>query len=427
MKILLISPFFPPESGSAAHLFDDLARSLQARGHEVTVLTGLPRYHVSRESEKCRGRPLICESYHGLRVYRTFNLDIGWKGPVLRGIDQLVSAFSFWLTGAILPPFDVALAYSPPLPLALAALALCRQRRRPLVVNIQDLFPQSAVDLQVMKNSLLIDLWRRLESFLYRRADRFMVHSQGNRDYLAARGAKAANIAVIPNWVDIEAIRPAPRRNRWRRRLGGSGGGCPFIVSFAGIMGYSQDLDCVLESAGLLRGHKDIRFVLVGDGVERPRLVRLARERGLDNLQFLPMQPREEYAQVLAASDLCLVTLHRAVQTPVVPSKILNIMAAGRPLLASLPQGGDGPRLIREARCGVCLPPGDPGAMAQAVLSLYGNAAARRKMGINGRRFAEEHLSLQKCAGEVETLLEDTVYWGRRPSTAGLLFPSSAI
>jgi glycosyltransferase involved in cell wall biosynthesis len=370
---------------------------------------------------------LIRENYHGLPVYRAFNLDIGRKGPVLRGIDQLVGAFSFWLTGAVLPPVDIVLAYSPPLPLALAALALGRQRRVPVVVNVQDLFPQSAIDLQVMKNSLLIALWRRLESLLYRRADRFVVHSRGNRDYLAARGARAANIAVIPNWVDVEAIKPGPGRNPWRRRLRGSAGGAPFIVSFAGIMGYSQDLDCVLKSAGLLKGYKDIRFVLVGDGVERPRLVRLARERGLDNVQFLPMQPREEYAQALAASDLCLVTLHQAVQTPVVPSKILSIMAAGRPLVASLPPGGDGPRLIREARCGVCLPPGDPGAMAQAVLGLYGNAAARRKMGANGRRFAVEHLSLQKCAGEVEALLVDTVSRGRRPAAEERQLSSLAI
>jgi colanic acid biosynthesis glycosyl transferase WcaI len=405
MKILLISPYFPPEVGSAAHLYGDLARALKVRGHQVAVLTGLARYHVVGRSRQQRRRPVVYESYHGLAVYRAFNLDIPWDVPLLRGVDQFLSAVASGLVGLLLPAFDIALVYSPPLPLALAAWGLCRFRRRPLVVNLQDLFPQSAIDLGMVRNPWLVRLFTGLESFLYHRADRLMVHSEGNRRYLAQRGARPERIAVIPNWVDTEAIKPAPRQNPLRRRLGLNQ---HFIVSFAGIMGYSQGLETVLESARLLKDRKDILFLLVGDGVEKPRLQGLAKDQGLDQVQFLPMQAKEEYPQVLAASDLCLVTLRQEVRTPVVPSKILSIMAAGRPVLASLPLTGDAPGLIAAAECGLCLPPGEPAALARAILACYRDADLREKMGRHGRAYARRHLSLKACAAQVEGLLEQT-------------------
>ena len=406
MKLLLISAFFPPEVGSAAHLFYELGQALNSRGHEVTVLTGLPRYHVVDQGQRSRRRPLIWETYHGLRVLRVFNLDVPWDLPVLRGIDQMVSAFSTGLAGAFLPDFDAALVYSPPLPLALAALGLCRLRRRPLVVNLQDLFPQSAIDLGVLKDPYLIRIFRKMESFLYRRAQLITVHSPGNQSHVLAAGGDPEKIRVVPNWVDTEAIRPAPRQNRLREKLGL---GRHFIVSFAGIMGYSQDLDTVLQSAARLKDRPDIVFLLVGDGVEKARLLETAKAQRLANVRFLAMRPKEEYPEVLAASDVCLATLRKQVRTPVVPSKILSIMAAGRAVLASLPLEGDAPRLIEEAGCGVCLPPGDPEALARAVLHLYGHPELLEEMGARGRAYAVEHHSLARCVDRLEASLAEVL------------------
>jgi glycosyltransferase involved in cell wall biosynthesis len=173
-------------------------------------------------------------------------------------------------------------------------------------------------------------------------------------------------------------------------------------------LGYSQDLDVVLDAARILEDggwRSEILFLIVGDGVERPRLEAKARQMGLNNVRFLPMQPREKYPAVLHASDIGLVTLHAEVRTPVVPSKILSIMAAGRPVVAAMNLDGDGPRLIAEARCGLCVPPEDPRALAGAILKLYHNASLREELGRNGRRYAEEHLSLVLCATQYEELL----------------------
>ena len=273
-------------------------------------------------------------------------------------MDQFVSALFAGMAGVWLPAFDAALVYSPPLPLALAALALCRARRRPLIVNIQDLFPQSAIDLGLLNNPYLIRIFKGLESFLYRHADLVAVHSEGNRRHVLNAGGKFGKVTVVPNWIDTKAIQPGSRENGLRASLGLDH---HFVVSFAGIMGYSQDLETVLHSARILKDQKDIVFLMVGDGVEKFKLQKLARENQLDNVLFLPMQPKDKYPEVLLASDLCLATLRPEVKTPVVPSKILSIMAAGRPVLASLPLDGDAPRLIAEAQCGRAIAPSDPG------------------------------------------------------------------
>jgi len=399
MKILLITPYFPPEVGSAAHLYYELGQALRERGHEITILTGLPRYHVTEALKDYRQRLCIWETYHGLKVLRVFNLEIPWNIPILRGMDQLVSALLAGLAGVWLPAFDAALVYSPPLPLALAALALCRARRRPLIVNIQDLFPQSAIDLGLLKNPYLIRIFKGWESFLYRHADLVAVHSEGNRRRILNAGGKIGKVAVVSNWIDTQAIQPGARENELRASLGLEQ---RFLVSFAGIMGYSQDLETVLHSARILKDQKDIVFLMVGDGVEKSKLEKLARENQLDNVLFLPMQPKDKYPEVLLASDLCLATLRPEVKTPVVPSKILSIMAAGRPVLASLPLDGDAPRLIAEAQCGRVIAPSDPEAMAQSILQLFQAPELRAQMGVRGRRYAVQHLSLERAAELLE-------------------------
>jgi colanic acid biosynthesis glycosyl transferase WcaI len=403
MKILLICAFFPPEVGSAAHLYYELGQALHRRGHEITVLTGLPRYHVIGKPKYYRKRPFIAESYHELRVFRVFNLDIPWNVPLLRGLDQFLSAFCFGAAGLFLPPFDIALVYSPPLPLALATYFLGRVRGKPAVLNVQDIFPQSAIDLGVLQNPWLIRFFKSMEAFAYRHFRLTIAHSEGNRRYIISQGGQPRRVKAIPNWVDTEAIKPEVKTNGLRAALGLEG---HFIVSFAGIMGYSQDLGTIVKAAALLKNHQNIAFLLVGDGVEKPRLQRKVQESKLTNVHFLPMQPKEEYSKVLAASDLCLVTLRKAVKTPVVPSKILSIMAAGRPILASLPLDGDAPRLLAEAQGGISVPPENPEKLAAAILKFSQDTLMGEEMGLKGRDYAVQYLSLGSCSLQLEKLFE---------------------
>ena len=160
-----------------------------------------------------------------------------------------------------------------------------------------------------------------------------------------------------------------------------------------------------MDAAALLKDAPDIQFYIAGDGLEKNRL--LHRAEGVRNIIFLPILPREEYVQLLHGSDVCLATLRREVRTPVVPSKILSIMAAGRPVVASMPLSGDAPALIRDARCGICIEPENPAKLADAIRSIYREPEIAAAFGEQGRKFAEDHFSLDACAAMYESIFTE--------------------
>lgn len=404
MRILLLTAYFPPDTGSAAHLFYELGAELVQRGHQVSVLTSMPGYHPTGELERYKRKRWLRENVDGMEVVRVATPQLPRHSMVGRALWQFGGAVAFFLASVRLHPHDCAIVYSPPLPLGLTAWAFKRLKGTPFILNVQDLFPQSIIDLGLLKNRWAIRFFEAMERFIYQRADVITVHSEGNRKHVISKGAPADRVEVVPNWVDTNFIRPGERMNgfRFEHKLGDA-----FVVSFAGVLGYSQDLDIVLEAAALLKDYGDILWLIVGDGVEKPRLQAKARQMNLTNVRFLPMQPRSKYPLVLHASDVCLATLHAEVKTPVVPSKILSIMAAGRPVVAAMNLDGDAPRLIAKARCGLCVPPEDPKALADAVLTLYRDPNLRDELGRNGRHYVEKYLSLGVCAARYEVLVHN--------------------
>ncbi len=404
MKLLLITAYFPPEIGSASHLFYDMAESLISRSHSVKVITGFPKYNMQERPLAYRGKLIMHESMNGIRVHRWPVLSMPRRLMLGRALDHFFAAGSFFLGGLLAGRHDIVTVYSPPLPLGLSAWLLSRLRGSRFILNVQDLFPQSIIDLGLLKNDLIIKAFRAMERFIYLHADAITVHSEGNRAHVIGCGGCPECVHVVPNWVDTQRIEPGERLNTFRRD---NNLGSKFIVSFAGVMGYSQALGSVIEAAGLLKEHKDILFLLVGDGVEKDGLLQQVTQLALSNVRFLPMQPRDRYPEVLAASDVCLVTLRKDVSTPVVPSKIPTIMAAARPMVASMPLAGDGPRLVEKAQCGLLVAPQDPQAIAKAILDLYQSPETREQLGANGRLYAEKHLSREVCVGKYERLFKE--------------------
>lgn len=406
MRILLITNYFPPEIGAASHLYHELGRALIRRGHRVAVLTGTPRYNVPH-GQRQFGSEYAVED--GMTVIRRPVPDFDRKSKIARGLEHLWVAWAF--ASADVGEHDVALVYSPPLTLALSARRFWRRHRIPFVLNVQDIFPQSAVDLGVLRNPILIKGFEVLEKRAYQWASLVTVHSPGNAEHVRRQSQGRARVEVMPNWVNTEEIVPGERDNAFRRELGIPEDGV--LVSFAGTLGYSQDLDIVLDAAAQMQ-NDSVYFLIVGDGVEKERLQKRAATLGLRHVIFLPMQPKERYPEVLAASDICLATLKPEVRTPVVPSKILSIMASGRPVLAAMDLSGDAPRLIEEAQCGVCVQAGDLQGFVAALRKLASDRQLRVQMGQRGRSYAVRHLSVDAAAARYEKLFERVVAGSRQ-------------
>ena len=403
MNVLVLTSFFPPEVMGCGHLYHELAETLVKEGHRVTVITSIPRRRLPNDVKKqYRGKLLLREMMDGIRVIRVGVIPLPLDVPVTRGIDHFLSALTYLIGGLLSLEQDVTIVYSPPLTLGLTSYMLGRLGKIPFVLNVQDIFPRYVVDIGALRNPFLIRLFEHIESFVYSKATYISVHSPGNRDYLVSQGVDPGKLMVIPNWTDVDSIQPSEKLNEFRveHNLNGL-----FIVSYVGTMGQAQDVDVIVECAVLLREYTDMLFLLVGEGSEKKRARRKAEALALDNVRFLPIQSREEYPSVLYASDVCLANLRKEITTPVVPSKILNIMASGRPVIASLPPDGDAPRIVQEAKCGFCVEAGDAHGLARAIVKLYNDRDLAEILGRNGRLYAEKNFSRALCVGRYEELL----------------------
>ena len=258
------------------------------------------------------------------------------------------------------------------------------------------------VDLGLLKNKFLIRWVEKLESFLYRRADGITVHSEGNREYVISKGAAPHRTHTFANWVDLVALKPGPQINVWRAQHGLEKA---FVVSFAGTVGFAQGLEEVVHVAERLGRYPDLVFVIAGDGVLKDPLQKEAVAKGLNNIKFLPPQPPEAYLQLLQASDVCLVTLHKDLKTPVVPGKLQSIMAAGRPVICCANPASDARRLVEESGCGIFVPAGDASGLMDAVLRVYLRREVAEEMGKLGRRYAERNFDRKKCTQMYTSLL----------------------
>jgi len=404
MKALILAPSFPPEIKGAGNLFHELAQDLVRMGHEVSVVTCVPRklFGISGDSTKYESKIYLKEKMDGITVTRVYEPFFDSDSTPAKIFQHLITLLAYLLGGFFSGPQDVILVYSPPLAFGIVSYLLGKMKNAPFVFNVQDIFPQYVVDLGIIRNRTVIEALEFLERFIYRKSASVVVHSAGNRDFLVSRGLPAQKVAVGLNWTDVDTIFPSEKRNAFSSSNGLDN---YFKVSYAGMMGKAQDMDVIIDCAALIKDSGKIRFILVGEGPEKESAQRKVHDFALDNVLFLPVQPKHIYPSVLAASDICLVNLKKDISTPVVPSKILNIMAAGRPVVASMPLDGDGAKLVRDSECGICVPPGDAPALAGAILKLYKNPSLLQTMGSNGRAVAVKQFSRSACIREYENLL----------------------
>jgi colanic acid biosynthesis glycosyl transferase WcaI len=230
------------------------------------------------------------------------------------------------------------------------------------------------------------------------------------------KGVPDRKISVIPNFVDTEFVRPLPKRNKFSERLGLAD---KFVVMHSGNLGYVYDFDSLLDAAAMLAGEKEILFLIVGGGVAKAELERKAAQLELDNLRFLPFQPHEHLPWLRASADVP-VSLYKAGSVRYsMPSKIYEIMASGRPLLASADAASDVSQLVERAGCGICVEPENPRQLADAILRLHRDPDLREEMGRNGRHWAERKYSKESTVQAYHRLFREIAGAGLRQSAKG--------
>jgi glycosyltransferase involved in cell wall biosynthesis len=408
LRIMLLVMYFPPEIGSASHLFYEFARGLMDRDHKVTVVTTFPRkYNLAMEDarlpSKYRRRFFLKEKFDGINVIR-LRSPAPQYSPTLRGMEHFVVPLLL-LLGGIFSKSDIIIVYTPPLPIVFAGWFLSKIKRIPLIITIQDLYPQAIIDLGFLKNPLLIKIFRVLEKLIYVLSDKVVVYSESNKRYISTK-IYQEKIAIIPNWHD-RTIKVLEKNNELRKKLDIED---KFVIAYAGIMSFSQDLETVVNVAKILKEEKNIVFLLVGDGPQKKAIEKKINSLKLSNVIMLPFQPRETYSKLLAAADVCLVTLDKnKVTYPAVPRKLNDIMAAGRAVIANVPMEGDVPEIIQEAKCGYCVKPKNPKNFAETILMLYNRPDLVENLGKNGAIYAKNNFAIEICCSKYEKLFKSLI------------------
>jgi colanic acid biosynthesis glycosyl transferase WcaI len=360
-----------------------------------------PNYPKRIVFDGYQGKIFMQEKIDGVDVFRTYIFASPNEALWSRALNFGSFCASAALGGLAVQKPDVIYCIMPPLPLGLSAEFLGLFKRAPVVVNIQDIYPDIAIAFGFLRNRLVIRFFQAMERFIYRRAAAIIVISDGFKENLLGKGVAPSKIYVVPNWADQDFIRPDPKDNSFKRQLDV---GDRFTLIYSGNLSHNSNLEPVIGAAELLR-NEPFAFVIVGEGVRKAHLERTVQEKQLNNVLFLPFQPLELYPEVLRAADMNLVTLSTQAAMASVPSKVFKIMASGRPVLAITVQGNEVHRLVSEAKCGLCVPPDDPVALAEALRYAAAHQDELERMGKNGRRYLENHFSRPKCVAQIEEIL----------------------
>ncbi len=407
MRILIYSYNYHPEPIGIAPLMTELAEGLVKRGHDVRVVTGMPNYPERSIYADYRGKLYATEKRNGVTVQRCYV----WICPKPGLLARMALDASFVITSMVQAlngeKPDIILLTVPPLPVSVPAALLGWLYSCPIVLNVQDILPEAAMHLGLVKSKLAIRVFEALEKFAYRTATKISVIADGFTENLIKKGVPRQKITCIPNWVNVNFIRPLPKKgNAFRQNHGLED---KFVVLYSGNIALTQGLETVVEAAALLQDISAIKFVIVGERKACERLRKHAHKCNANNVLLLELQPREQLPELMAAADLSLIVQRRNVVAFNMPSKFQLILASGRALVASVPSNGSIAKAVRNSGGGVVVPPEQPDILADTIRTLYHQPEQVAALGNQGRRYAMAHYSFEQSLDAYEALFSQLV------------------
>jgi len=403
LRLVVLCPHFEPDMAPTGVVMTRIVHELAARGHQLHVVTSLPWYREHAIDAGWGGKLWRTQQTPWGSITRVHPFPGKSKSNLLRRavgfllFSKLVGLCGLKAGGAP-RRIDGVLAMSPPLTLGLTGWFITLLRGGSLVFNIQDVFPDAAVQTGAITNKQIIALAQWLERASYKRSDAVVLLSEDLRRNISQKTGPAMRdqLHVIPNFVDTSAIVPGNRMTSYRRDL--TIDERP-VVMYAGNVGYSQSLEMMIAAARQL---PNIAFVINGDGAARQSLQEQAR--GLSNVYFAPYQPIERLSEVLATGDIHVVPLRAGLASVSVPSKSYSILAAARPVLAAIDEGSEIPRILAESGAGLSVPPDNERAFIAALTTLCNDQNLRESMGAKGRAWVEQHASPAAVAAAYEAI-----------------------
>ncbi|MBA3466425.1 MAG: glycosyltransferase family 4 protein [Gemmatimonadaceae bacterium] len=407
-RLLIHTLVFAPDGVSTAYLMTDLATSLADLGHEVTVLTTTPHYNLE---ESAMNAYAMTPGAGGTRRGKAAGVDV-WHVPIALKGNRIGSRKSdyikfhlrcMWLALAHLPRFDIVLAPSPPLTMGLLAPLIALRSGAPAVYNLQELYPDFAVNNGLISNKLFIRLMEVLERVVYRTNARIVPISDQFARTLRTRGVPSSKITMIPNFVDTSFYRPLPRQNEFAAEHGLLE---EFVVLYAGNIGVSQDWESFLYAAQALSS-RPICFAVSGDGVTAEWLRAETAKRGLVNVKFFGYLPRDVTPLLYASSDVGTIPMKEGSATDTFPSKVYTLFACGKPPVVSADRDSELERVIQSSGCGTVVPPNDPPAFAAAILAAFERRESLPAEGARGRAYVERSYSREAVAARYDDLIKE--------------------
>ncbi|MEK7465661.1 MAG: glycosyltransferase family 4 protein [Patescibacteria group bacterium] len=380
----------------------EMADGLKERGYEVFVVTSRPaEQNVPSGTRRVAGGIMREDGITVIRVNVLRHHNVNF---IVKGIAQMILPYLFFyhvkkhITGKL----DAVWVHSPPLPLALTAQWVKKFYGAKYFLNLQDFFPQNAVDLGILKNKFLIRFFQKMEKRAYIISDIIVTPSEAHKDFLHERyKVPLQKIRVIPHWIDIKPFEEVKQTGKFRKLYGLHD---KFVFIFGGILGPSQGLEIFIRIAEKLKKYKDITFLFVGDGSEKNQLVALAQSLGLDNVIFKPPVSKEDYPQLLRDADVGIASLTGANTTPAVPAKLMGYMAAGLPVLAFLHEKSDGIKIVNDAKCGLATISDNEEKMTRLTEQVYLEKERLKYYGENGLKYALTHFTKEICLDAIERI-----------------------
>ncbi len=405
MKILLYGINYTPELTGIGKYTGEMARWLAAAGHEVRVITAPPYYPNWMVQAPFRADRYTRETLDGVEVFRAPL----WVPAQPSGLKRLVHLASFAASSFPLlcaqwrwKP-DVVWVTEPPLLSTPGALLFAKLRRTVSWLHVQDYELDAAFDLGLLRGEKSRKIASAIERRLMRAFDCVSTISGRMLDRAGSKGVDEHNLFMLPNWVDLNGVRPLTQPSAYRQKLG-----IPLdatVALYSGNMGNKQGLEILSDVAQRLRHRPDVHFVFCGDGSGRAELV--AQCAGLERVHFMPLQPLENLSDLLGLADVHLLPQRADAADLVMPSKLTGMLSSGRPVIATAHPGTELASVV--AQCGVVVAPADAAALADALLKLAGEPTWRKDLGIKARHYAEQHLGQDAVLRRFEIELEKRV------------------